>query len=46
MDETGFRVGYRIIYYIIILNKIKPLRFVNSNNRNYVIFVKYISAVD
>ena len=46
MNETGFRVSYRIIYYIIILDKSKSLRFINSNNRNYVIFVEYISTID
>ena len=45
MDETGFRVGYRIIYYIIILDKSKPLRFVDSDNRDYVTSIEYISAV-
>ena len=45
MDETGFRVSYEIMYYIITLDKTKPLRFVNSDNRDYVIFVEYISAV-
>ena len=35
-------MGYRIIYYIIILDKSKPLRFIDSNNRNYVIFIEYI----
>ena len=45
MDETGFRIGYKIIYYIIILDKSKSLRFIDPNNRNYVIFVEYISTI-
>lgn len=45
MNETGFRVGCEINHCVVTLDKIKPLRFVDSDNRDYVTSVECISAV-
>ena len=44
MDEIGFRIDCGIAYCVIILNKSKPLRFVNPDNRDYITSVECISA--
>ncbi|KAF6231822.1 hypothetical protein HO173_009905 [Letharia columbiana] len=36
MDETGFRIGCGIVHYVITLDKSKPLRFVDPDNRDYI----------
>ena len=43
MDETGFRISCGIASCVVILNKTKSLRFVNSNNRDYVTSVECIN---
>lgn len=44
MDETGFRINYKIVYCVIILNKSKQFRFVNSDNRDYITSIKVINV--
>ena len=44
MDETGFRIGCGIAHCIITLDKSKPLRFVDPDNRDYITSVEAISA--
>ena len=44
MNEIGFRVGYKIVYYVVILNKNKSLRFVDLDNRDYITSMKVINA--
>lgn len=44
MNETGFRIGCEIAYSVITVDKSKSLRFVDSDNRDYVISVECISA--
>ena len=44
MDETGFRASCGIIYCVNTLDKSKPLRFVGSDNRDYITSVECISA--
>ena len=44
MDEIGFRIDYGITYLVITVDKSKLLRFVNLDNRDYIISMKCISA--
>lgn len=44
MDETGFRIGCGIAHCVITLDKSKPLRFVDPDNRDYITSVECISA--
>ena len=46
MNKINFRIGCEIVYYIITLDKSKSLRFIDLDNRNYIIFIKYISVID
>ena len=44
MDETGFRIGCGIAHSVVTVDKSKPLRFVDPDNRDYVTSVECISA--
>ena len=44
MDETGFRIGCGIVHAVVTVDKSKPLRFVDPDNRDYVTSVECISA--
>ena len=44
MNKIGFRINCEIVYLVIIVDKSKLLRFVNLDNRDYIISVKCISA--
>ena len=44
MDETGFRIGCGIAHCVVTLDKSKPLRFVDPDNRDYITSVEAISA--
>ena len=44
MDETGFRIGCGIAHSVVTLDKSKPLRFVDPDNRDYTTSVEAISA--
>ena len=44
IDEIGFRISCGIAYYIVILDKSKPLRFIDPNNRNYITSIEAIST--
>ena len=46
MNKIDFQINCKITYYIIILNKSKPLHFVYFDNRNYVISMKIINVKD
>ena len=44
VQEMGFRVGCGITHCVITLDKSKPLRFMDPDNRDYVTSVECISA--
>ena len=44
MNKTGFRIGCGIAYSVVIVDKSKPLRFMDPDNRDYVTSVECISA--
>ena len=44
MDETGFRIGCGIAHSVVTLDKSKPLRFVDPDNRDYITSMEAISA--
>lgn len=44
MDETGFRIDCGIAYCVVTLDKSKPLRFVDSDNRDYITSIEAIST--
>lgn len=44
MDETGFRIGCGIAHSVVTVDRKKPLRFVDPDNRDYVTSVECISA--
>ena len=44
MDETGFRIGCGRAQMVIIMNPKKPLRMMDSDNRDYITTVECISS--
>ncbi len=44
MNETGFRVSCGIAYCVATIKRKTPLRFVDPDNRGYVVSVEYICA--
>ena len=46
MDETGFRIGCGIAHCVVTLDKSKPLRLVDPDNRDYVTSVECVCAAD
>ena len=46
MNETKFRIECERAHMIITLDSKKPFRMINSNNRDYITFVKCVSSTD
>ncbi len=46
MNETSFRIDCERAQLVITFNSRKSLRMMNSNNRDYIIFVKCINVSD
>ena len=43
MNEINFRINYNIFHIIIMMKTMKKHYIININNRDFIIFIKYIN---